>query len=299
MVSVSVLVATCNRPRLFARSAAAILALRPPPREFLVMDQSDGPETREALLALDPGAVRVIYEHLAVKGKGRALNRALEVASGEFVALTDDDVVVEPGWLAAFQELHRQEPAVDAFCGRVSPEPGTDPDDYLNLVVEMEPRRLDRRTNPVHPSFCGADLVIRREALLRIGKYDIHFGPGGIFKSNDDGELAYRLTRGGCEVRYAPELVVNHLGWRKERENLALLHDYAFSLGGFVGYYARQGDLVPLAYFAWTCALELWRLVRAVASADGKRIHQRWVHVRGYGAGLARGLMTRARVAAT
>jgi glycosyltransferase involved in cell wall biosynthesis len=65
--------------------------------ELLVIDQSDGPESEHALAALraDP---RLRYVRSRARGKGAALNEGLQLARGDFIALTDDDCEAPPDW---------------------------------------------------------------------------------------------------------------------------------------------------------------------------------------------------------
>jgi len=44
------------------------------------------------------------------RGFARARNRAVDFAEGDYVVWTDDDVVVDRGWLAAYVEAFRRRP---------------------------------------------------------------------------------------------------------------------------------------------------------------------------------------------
>src|SRR5262245_19673714 len=141
-VDASVLIATRNRPALLERCLAAILANTRSPREVIVADQSDNDATEATTRRLG-----LVYRRFEPRGKSAAVNRAAELAQGEFLALTDDDVLVEPSWLERFDELRRENPETDAFCGGLLPETGTRPETYLNLVLGAEPRWIGRRGN--------------------------------------------------------------------------------------------------------------------------------------------------------
>ena len=54
-------------------------------------------------------------------GKSNALNRAIDVAKGEYILWTDDDVVVDAGWLTAYVEAFRRWPDAAVFGGRIRP----------------------------------------------------------------------------------------------------------------------------------------------------------------------------------
>jgi glycosyltransferase involved in cell wall biosynthesis len=54
-------------------------------------------------------------------GKSNALNRAIDTAKGEYIRWTDDDVVVDVGWLRAYMEAFRRWPDTAIFGGRIIP----------------------------------------------------------------------------------------------------------------------------------------------------------------------------------
>jgi GT2 family glycosyltransferase len=216
----------------------------------------------------------------------------MELAAGDFLALTDDDVLIEPDWFDTFRTIRARHPEIPVFCGRVLPEEGSSPDDYLNLVLMEQPFRVDHNRNLLNPGFCGANVFIERSICRRIGGFNPLFGPGSRFRNNDDGELAYRLIRAGVPILFSPELFVHHSGWRRESDNLALKSDYAFSLGALAGYYLRRGEGRLSRILSVRIASKLRRLVLGLALADRTRRIDGWIHVRHYLAGWRTGLLT-------
>ena len=113
---VSVLVCTSNRPDSLLRTVRSLLASDGAHFELLVVDQSDGPESEQALAAFtsDP---RLRYVRSRAQGKGAALNEGLRLAGGDFVALTDDDCEAPPDWAAGMAlALEEQPTAAIVFC---------------------------------------------------------------------------------------------------------------------------------------------------------------------------------------
>jgi glucosyl-dolichyl phosphate glucuronosyltransferase len=51
----------------------------------------------------------------------RARNRAVYAARGDYLVWTDDDVVVDPNWLAAYVAAFRRRPEAAVFGGPVFP----------------------------------------------------------------------------------------------------------------------------------------------------------------------------------
>lgn len=291
-MKIAVLIATRNRPHLLALCIAALLRNTRLPDEIVIIDQSDDSASQTVIEKSQPKSTAIRYEKTSTIGKSRALNRAVQITTADFLAFTDDDVQVDERWLETAASLASEHPDAGAFCGKVLPEQGTDPKDYLNLVLGNEKKRIGHGTNPLNSSFCGANMLVRRETLLRIGGFHESFGPGSIFTCNDDGELAWRLVRAGVIVWYCPDLVVYHSGWRREADNRALKSRYAFGLGALAGHYMRQGDPVPFYYLVIKSILKFRRLILGVIIFQKERIVDGYLHLDGFLRGFFKGLLT-------
>jgi len=291
--SVSVLVATYNRCGLLKKCLESLVRSSVQPREVIVVDQSDDDESERMMHDMAGGKTLLTYVRAQERGKSKALNEAIQLATGDLLALTDDDVEVDTRWIESILELSSQYPDVAAFCGRILPEPNTDPAGYYNLVLSMEPRWITARTNPLTPAFCGANIVVRRETMLQIGAYNAHFGPGGLFKNNDDGELAYRLVCHGANILYSPDFHVYHSAWRGDTDTLRLKYDYAYSLGAFTGYYLRRWHMRPVVHWSRKTAWKTWRMLRARMTNDRSETRDTGIQLRGLSTGLFHGFRVR------
>jgi GT2 family glycosyltransferase len=115
----SILIVSYRRPEALRRCLLSLAAQRCRPGEVVVVWQSDDTPTRDAAQALRgevPFPVRVVHSPEA--GIVPAENRALDAATGEVVALIDDDVVVPPDWLARHLAYY-EDPRVGAVGGPV------------------------------------------------------------------------------------------------------------------------------------------------------------------------------------
>ena len=290
-MKISVLIATCNRPDHLKNCLRSLLDNSRPPDEIIVIDQSDEPASEEITGSIESRLTVIRYERLARRGKSLALNRASEICTGDFLALTDDDVMVDEKWLETFLQLGTEYPATEVFCGRMLPEDGgAGNGEYLNLVLDTNTKWIDKKTNPVQPGFVGANCFINRRVFLAVGKFNELFGPGAVLPSNEDGELAYRLIRSGIKILYSPRLVVFHSGWRGKKDNRQLKLSYAHGQGGIAGYYLRQGRIL----FGWHILLiflqKLRRLALGLLLADQERIKDGAIHLKGIAAGFLKGL---------
>ena len=114
----SVLIATRNRPELFERAIASVLANRNADFEVIVIDDGTEPPFREQLDRLEARLVategeRVRFHHLPHRERGHGqsyvLNYAVDLALGDYVCfLDDDDYWIDPDHLArAGRIIHR------------------------------------------------------------------------------------------------------------------------------------------------------------------------------------------------
>lgn len=221
-IDVSVIICTYNRCRSLRATLESIAAMHVPAAlgwELIVVDNNSRDDTAREMAAFareHPALpVRTVLEPR--QGKSHALNRGIATAQGALLAFTDDDVVVDPHWLA---ELHRlaaeRRPA--AVGGRVvdtwtTPKPDwyCDSGPYrLNAVIVKYD--LGEQVCPITQTMpLGANLAVRREAFAKYGLFDTALGPtAGGPRRGEDSEFCARLVRAGETILYAPQAVVYH-----------------------------------------------------------------------------------------
>lgn len=142
-------------------------------------------------------------------GKSAAVNEAVKIAHGEFLAFLDDDVVVERNWLSAVEEFF-QDGRFQVGQGAIHLPPSANPH-TLHLVdlYRTVPRiAYDDTVSTLH-SLNGANFFMTRNLFDRVGGFDERLGPGAAGTS-EDVELAWRLIRSGAAIGYAPKAMVFH-----------------------------------------------------------------------------------------
>ena len=160
-----------------------------------------------------PFRLRTVEEPIA--NLNRARNRGVAAAKGEFVALLDDDVWVEPGWLEAIVEAFSRHPA-SLLAGRVElwwdavARPPWMSDSACRLLsctdLGSSPLELDNSQ-----SIVGANLAFRRTTWESIGGFVEGLDRSGTeLLSGGDTEFVYRALRAGHRLFYCPAMAVRH-----------------------------------------------------------------------------------------
>ncbi len=224
----SILIATFNRASALETCLASLADLTPVPGhdfEVLVLDNNSVDNTRavtERIAVKFNG--RLHYAFVARQGKAHALNHGIDIASGRMLCFTDDDALVDPGWLHAAAAGARAHPDACAFGGRVIarwavPVPNwmaiTGPYRLSKCAIsghDLGPEaRVYKEDDPNMPFPVGVNLFLRREVFARYGTFRTDLWPG------EDTELVLRIWRGGEKIVYLPGAVVVH---PVERERL-------------------------------------------------------------------------------
>jgi GT2 family glycosyltransferase len=262
VASVSVVVPTLGRVELLRSCLESLARCRPRAAEILVVDQSGDPAV--ASLVAESGAALV-----ACEGRGVSLGRnvGLRRARHDIVLVTDDDCVVESGWIGAAWRLMRDDPE-KIVTGRVLPVGA--PSAVLDTMDEPVPRDFTGqvRGGLLFPN----NMAVSRSLVLAAGGFDERFGPEEAAEDND---FCYRWLRGGGRLLYSPELTVWHNDWRSPEELERLYVRYARGEGFLYAKHLRQGDLRMLRFIV----RDLWWGLRSQASALVKR-RARWTDPR-------------------
>lgn len=256
--SVSVLIATRDRPQELQRSVASVLAGDYPHFEIIVIDQGRVPP----LLPSDR-RLRVVRSSSRVAGKSRALNEAIALATGSILAFTDDDCTVAADWLESGTSLLLNEPDVGLVFGKVTAIPH-DPDELFVPSFLPTERLVLKGVSSAHiRGGGGGNMFVRRHVMDEIRGFDPLLGPGMIFKACEEYDVFYRTLRAGFGVARDPNTVVVHWGGRPMADGSGpqLLRDYFFGEGVVLGKHSRVGDRhaawLALKIFAqelnWAC----------------------------------------------
>src|SRR6266702_4317965 len=119
-LTISVMVPTYRRPADLKRCLAALRAQVRPADEVLIVARPEDDATHRALetemAESNPFELRVIETGLG--GQVAALNRGLDAARGDIVAITDDDAAPRVDWLARIDKAFTADPELGALGGR-------------------------------------------------------------------------------------------------------------------------------------------------------------------------------------
>jgi GT2 family glycosyltransferase len=218
------------------------------PAEIVVADQSDPPGPDLGLL-VDGTPVRLVHLRERSRGLSRNRNAGIRVATGQRLAFIDDDVVVEPDWLAAFERVADEHGPSVVLSGLVDTQAHGEGDGFApSLIVRREP--VVHRGRPRDSVLFGGNLLLDRSILERVGPFDERLGAGSHFPSAEDNDLGTRILEAGLAIRYTPEAVVRHLAWRPWSEHTRLRWDYGRGEGAYHAKHVRRADPWMLRRFA-------------------------------------------------
>ena len=248
---ITLIVATRNRARHLERMLKSIerQAIEYLSCEVIVVDNGSQDDTQSVLKRSLSGFTLVtLYEERA--GKSRALNRGLDIASGDLVVFTDDDVTASPVWLRSLYEAYRKYGSARGFCGPIVPvfPPGTPewiPDHKRANVMfgKFTPNSAEGPL-PVDMLPCGANFAVRSSAMEGM-RFRLDLGPseenGPSF--GEDSEFIDKLRSKREDIVFVPAARVEHHIKPADIE-LSSLMERSFHLGRGLAASARKSVML-------------------------------------------------------
>lgn len=234
-VSISVCICTFNRAALLERTLRQFATLRVPGSvelEVVVVDNGSTDSTPAVLQELR-GMLPLCPVREERLGLSHARNAAARAARGKLLLWTDDDVLVEPGWLEGYARACREFPDVGFFGGPIDPWFEGEPPAWLResfpslgqayAIRDLPPgtTELSYRSLPYGANFATRSTLHSRLSfdpkLGRIGRR------GGCL--SEESSFLERALDLGYTGRWVPESRVAHLIPR-ERQTLRYLRHY-------------------------------------------------------------------------
>lgn len=214
-MTISVIIATKNRPDKIISCLQALLKNTAKNIEIIVIDQSDDIKTKQAMDRIHTSTV--CYFSSSHNGKSSAMNKGLAVSKGEIVAFTDDDCIVSNNWIKEILSTFDKYPGVACITGNTYP--------YKNIPKWSCPPTLSTKfkifTKPIYHTAIGFgnNFTIRRSVLKSVGLFKTWLGPGSLSTNCEDGEMILRVLTHGNKILHNPKMVVYH---NKQLNNLEL-----------------------------------------------------------------------------
>ena len=219
---ISVLLASHNGADTIDHTLKAMSRLTAPPGgwELIVVNNASSDETESLVLKWrERLPLKYLVEHQL--GKSKAINTGLAASKGDFIVMTDDDVLPDRNWLCEWRRMADAFPDIDVFSGAVVPEfVAAKPPDYVSdasygALYGAHVPDIEGEIKPCAPSelieVSGANLAMRRSAYQQGNRLDEIYLVGDTGLMGEDTDFVNRMAKAGHKVGYAPEPRVRHI----------------------------------------------------------------------------------------
>ncbi len=251
-----VTVAVCTRDRTehLKLCLEALMQLDYPALDVLIVDNAPQTDATKRLVEQYP-SVRYVCEPRP--GLDWARNRAILEAHGDLIAFTDDDVIVDAGWVKALARVFVENSEVMCVTGLTVPFEIETEAQYLFELYGGFSRGYERkwfhidRDNGEEAGFsyggagrygAGANMAFRRSIFDQIGLFDPALDVGTVTNGGGDLEIFFRVLKEGYTLVYEPSMLVRH----RHRREYAPTHKQLLNNGiGLYSYFARERQYYP------------------------------------------------------
>lgn len=221
-VAVTVAVCTWNRCESLRRTLERMTEMDAPGDatwELLVVNNGCTDATDQVITSFC-GRLPIRRAWEPQPGLANARNRAVAEATGRYIAFTDDDILVERDWLAAYIRAFRRWPDAAIFGGPIEPLFEGEPPAWIETVIDrigpvFGQQTLGERPVALTPSVIpsgpyGGNMAVRRDALRRY-PFDPRYGVRhGVYGIGEETELMRTMLEGGLRGWWTPEPRVWH-----------------------------------------------------------------------------------------
>ncbi|HSF29353.1 MAG TPA: glycosyltransferase [Candidatus Tectomicrobia bacterium] len=175
----------------------------------------------------------------------------LAEARGEIIAYTDDDVVVDRGWVHALAGVFAEEAEAMAVPGSVVPyeleteaqllfkQYGGFGRGFKRKWYRLNRDRHGREVFHIHAGQfgTGANMAYRRSLFERIGVFDPALDIGAVTNGGGELEMFFRVLQERQTRVYEPNTIVRHRHRRKYAQPRVQITDFGL---GFYAYLVRR-----------------------------------------------------------
>ena len=250
-LDITVIICTRNRASQLREGLTSVANLKAPKGlrwEVLLVDNGSSDNTVEVAASFrDRLPIRVVREEAA--GLSHARNRGVAEAAGTYICWTDDDVLLDPHWLAAYAAAFARHPEAAVFGGEIIPVLQPPTPKWFGMLADQWPLTtlLAKRNygdKPIPLDFdrgvipWGANFAVRTAEQRRV-LYEPALGVSPLQRRvGEEAEVMFRMLKAGGVGWWTPEARVRHIIPVK-RQTLRYVYEYYLSCGETAAYMER------------------------------------------------------------
>ncbi|TWJ18866.1 glycosyltransferase [Geobacter argillaceus] len=212
---VSIIILTFNQCHYTEECLAALERYTPEPHEVVLVDNGSDDGTVVLLRELVKTDSRYrLIENKDNRGFAAGCNQGLAAASGTYLVLLNNDVLVTPGWLSGLLECHHAEPAagiIGPLTNNASGIQGLGTQDYGSAGLDGYARLFrqhNRHRRVPSRRLVGFCMLFSRQLYREVGSLDERFGTGNY----EDDDFCLRAAIVGYRNLIAGDVYLHHYG---------------------------------------------------------------------------------------
>lgn len=249
--SVAAVLVSFNKREFVRLNLAAIHRQSVPFEQIIVVDNCSSDGSIEMIRSTWPKSVNLVVMPHSRFGACETFNIGFKLATTDYIAILDDDVVLPDNWVECMLAKAATEPPTTAMISSKVHEP-EEPEWYANHPEVNRERYM--------ATFRGCATLARRDVLEACGYYDEAF-----FIYGNERDLAARVLNTGCRILQYPAVVVEHgtpFGMKAGRRSLY------YHIRNMWWYFFKHVALWQIVWFFAMQVLLKLRLRRESLKAD-------------------------------
>jgi glycosyltransferase involved in cell wall biosynthesis len=237
---ISIAICTLNRAESLRRTLESLTTIRQPPDPWeVIVVNNGGTDHTDAVIEAFADRLPIRGECEPQRGLSHARNHAVLGAKGDYIVWTDDDVIVDRGWLAAYANAFRRHPDGAVFGGKIIERYLRPSPRWIRSFIGFAARDLgdaEVALTPDKPPY-GANYAINTFAH-KFFPYDPMIGPG-TRRACEETDVIRRMLGAGAPGYWIPGAIVEHIV-PPQRQTLKAILRYHTAIGEGDEYLCRR-----------------------------------------------------------